>query len=113
MAPYIKFNWHGAKIASLVEVASRHSALEAAKDLLERANEHVPLEFGFLKSTGIADADGNKGVVSYSAVYAAKLHQHPEYNFRGAGTGRWLQNAVEEGEQQTLEAFAKPIKKVL
>jgi len=95
MPGFIKFNWHGAKILSLVELASHEAVKEAAEDILERAQRHVPLDRGTLMGTGAVSVDGSEASVSYNTVYAAKLHQHPEYNFQGQGEGRWLQNAVE------------------
>jgi hypothetical protein len=110
MVSFIKFNWNGAKIASIVKATEGQSARAAAEDLLERANEHVPYEYGTLESTGGVSVDGNTAAVSYTAIYAAKLHQHPEYNFQGKGEGRWLQNAVEADHNRALTAMAKPFR---
>ena len=113
MAPFIKFNWNGAKIASIVSATEGMSARAAAEDLLKRANEHVPYEYGTLESTGGVSVDGPRAAVSYTAVYAAKLHQHPEYNFQGKGQGRWLQNAVESDHGRALTAMALPFRNKL
>jgi hypothetical protein len=109
MTGFIKFNWHAAKITSVVEVAGRHGVESAAHALLKRANEHVPFQFGTLKESGTVSVDGTTAAVSYGAVYAAKLHQHPEYNFRGQGRGRWLQDAAEQQEGY-LTNFAVPMR---
>lgn len=112
MAPYIKFNWHGAKILSIVEAASHEGVKAAAEDVLRRAQMHVPLDVGTLMGTGKVSVDGSEASVSYNTVYAAKLHQHPEYNFQGQGEGRWLQNAVEDRETD-LKAFSSGFKRRL
>lgn len=109
MTGFIKFNWYGTKILSVVEVTGRSSVESAAYALLKRANEHVPFQFGTLKDSGAVSTDGMSAAVSYSAVYAAKLHQHPEYNFRGQGRGRWLQDAAEEQERY-LSDYSKPFR---
>ncbi len=111
MAPFIKFNWNGAKIASIVKASEGQSARAAAEDLLARANEHVPFEYGDLESSGGVSVDGARAAVSYTAVYAARLHQHPEYSFRGKGEGRWLQNAVEANDNRALAKMAAPFKR--
>ncbi len=113
MAPFIKFNWNGAKIASIVTANEGMSARAAAEDLLKRANEHVPFEYGELERSGEVSVDGARAAVSYTAVYAAKLHQHPEYNFRGKGEGRWLQNAVEADHSRVLSKMALPFRNKL
>ena len=109
MAPFIKFNWHGVKIASVVEGASRRSVKNGAEAILAEAQKRVPLDVGTLMGTGRVDVDGTEAAVSYNTVYAAKLHQHPEYSFQNGREGRWLQNAV-EAHEGTLDAMAKPFR---
>lgn len=109
MSGFIKFNWNGVKIMSLIDAQSNEAAMQGAHSILDRANEHVPLETGELMGTGQISIDGSEAAISYDTVYAARLHQHPEYNFRGQGRGRWLQDAVDE-HAETLAAMGRAFK---
>jgi len=102
------FFWKGGLVGAIVETAGRESALAGAERVLARANLHVPFREGMLKESGKATSDGTQAAVSYDTAYAARLHQHPEYNFQGAGRGKWLTLAIEEDRADTLEGMAKP-----
>ncbi len=103
--------WKSGLMAVLVEKGARDGTRAAAERVLSRANETVPYREGTLMSTGAVSTDGVEAAVSYDTVYAARLHQHPEYNFQGSGRGRWLQLALEEDKADTLEAMADPVRK--
>lgn len=64
--------------------------------LLEEANKTVPYRDGILESSGTTSTDGKTVCVSYNTPYARRLHEHPEYNFRGKGRGKWLQLTFED-----------------
>ncbi len=102
------FFWEGGLIGAMVEAKGRESAKAGAERVLARAQLHVPFRSGALKSTGAVTTDGSQAAISYDTVYAARLHQHPEYNFSPPGQGRWLLNAIEADHGDTLNAMAKP-----
>jgi len=105
--------WHVAEALHKVREGGEDGLEEAAQGLLERANLHVPRLTGHLQDTGRAEADGEEAAVSYDTVYAARLHEHPEYNFRGQGRGKWLQLAAEEEPRPILEDIADGLRKKL
>jgi hypothetical protein len=75
----------------------REGALEGLADalhyLLGEANKIVPLDESTLQSSGAVSVDNRQmvGVVSYDTPYAARLHEHPEYNFQRGREGKWLE----------------------
>lgn len=107
------FFWKGGLIGVQVERAGREGVEAAAHRILARANEHVPYREGELEASGKVTVDGSEAAISYDTVYAARLHQHPEYNFQGKGQGRWLLNAVEQDQADTLETLAGPFRDAL
>lgn len=109
------FFWKGGLIGVQVERVGNKSTRLAAEKILKRANEHVPYREGRLESSGKVTMDGGKAAISYDTVYAARLHQHPEYNFQGKGEGRWLLNAIEASDVQhdVLQEMAKPYRDAL
>lgn len=97
--------WRGASVQRGVDRVGKAAVQEWADQLLEKANEHVPYEFGTLEASGIAQAvqtrnrlgmfaSGHEAIVSYDTPYAVHLHEHPEYKFQGKGEGKWLAKAL-------------------
>jgi hypothetical protein len=107
------FFWKGGLVGAIVESSGRESVQAAAERVLARANEHVPYRSGALESTGKVSTDGLEAAISYDTVYAARLHQHPEYNFQGKGRGRWLVEAIEMDRANILESMAGPYRNAL
>ncbi len=105
--------WSGVSITAVVETASHKSAKAAAERVLARANEHVPFREGTLEESGTVSVDGSEAAISYATAYAARLHQHPEYNFQGKGRGHWLVDAINADKEDTLQAFALPFRDAL
>lgn len=127
MTMWGKSEWRGPLVIALVDAASRRAAQDAAQEVLDLANEHVPYETGNLRASGGTDVDqlredggqyaaGWESSVFYDTRYAVPLHEHPEFNFQGQGEGKWLENALlrSEGTWPTqlapplVEVFAKP-----
>ncbi len=90
------FFWKGGLIGVQIEKAGVRGTKAAAERVLKKANEHVPYELGILEDSGQVTMSGDEAAISYDTPYAARLHQHPEYNFQGKGEGRWLLNALED-----------------
>lgn len=67
----------------------------AAERLLALSNAEAPLDIGTLigSSTVIPATDPTEGAaVVYDTPYAARLHEHPEYNFQGGRKGKYLED---------------------
>jgi hypothetical protein len=110
----MRMKWNTLPVLASVDVASSKSVESGGEKILTKANEHVPFLTGELEGTGHVSTDGPEAAISYDTVYAAKLHEHPEYNFRGQGRGRWLQEAVDDSAgTETLEAMAGPMREAL
>lgn len=67
---------------------------EAAEFLLEKSNEVVPFDTGYLKSTGYATVVGvgffAKGEVGYTAEYALYVHENVHHHFKGGKMAKYL-----------------------
>ena len=67
----------------------------AAERLLTLSSVEVPLEIGTLQASGTVEraASPDEGAaVVYDTPYAARLHEHPEYNFQGGRKGKYLED---------------------
>ena len=97
-----RVDWRDGPVKSRVRAGSQRAAEIAAKAVLTEANKTVPYETGKLKSTGkvaparVHNGTGGSATVSYNTPYAARLHENPQYNFKGKGRGKWLQLAIQE-----------------
>ncbi len=63
--------------------------IKAAEELLNDANEIVPVVTGNLKDSGRVESNGNSVKVIYDADYAMYVHENP--NGRGY---KWLENTM-------------------
>lgn len=83
-----------------------------AEALLTESNRTVPKDDGILKASGKVSGDKNlmTTAVSYDTPYAARLHEHPEYNFQGTGRGKWLELTLFEKRNELQSLIAKTIK---
>lgn len=76
----------------------------AAERLLAVAMPGVPLDIGTLRLSGqvvtATDPEEGSGVV-FDTPYAARLHEHPEFNFQTPGTGgKYLENPALENRAE-------------
>jgi len=95
--------------------------VKAAESILEDAAPYVPFEDGDLLQSGRAQQDRDSGgrftntaSVSYDTPYAVKLHEHPEFNFKGSGEGKWLEHALQRrASRMIIEDIAPPLMRAL
>lgn len=110
-----RVDWRDATVKARVRAGSRDGSLVAGRAILSEANKTVPYDKGTLKNSGRVDASGRGGsigaTVSYNTPYAARLHENPQYNFKGKGRGKWLQLAVQEMAGRVARIIAAEIAK--
>jgi hypothetical protein len=107
------FFWQGGVVGAIVSKAADDAAIAGAERILKRANERVPYLTGRLEDSGQVSGEGGRASISYHTAYAARLHQHPEYNFRGKGRGKWLWLAIQEDKDETMYVMAQPFRNAL
>lgn len=112
MTVKIKFKLHGKKVTEEVEKEAVRAVRIGAEVLLEKSKDHVPHDKGILENSGATDfiEDPPTASVFYDTPYAVRLHEHPEYNFKGKGQGKWLENATKENKDLILKAIQKALK---
>ncbi|GAA3730105.1 hypothetical protein GCM10022239_03390 [Leifsonia bigeumensis] len=68
---------------------------KAAERLLALSSAEVPFEFGTLDESGAvlpAENAEDGAAVTYDTPYAARLHEHPEYDFQNGRKGKYLED---------------------
>jgi hypothetical protein len=69
----------------------------AAGEILRLSTKEVPHDKGMLQDSGTygADVGDDKGAfVGYDSVYAAHLHEHPQYHFQKGRKGKFLEDPM-------------------
>ncbi|MCK2024061.1 hypothetical protein KZC52_14070 [Microbacterium sp. kSW2-24] len=83
----------------------------AGERLLALSAAEVPLDQGTLMGSGAVSTPlGGEGIeaqVTYDTPYAARLHEHPEYNFQDGRKGKYLEDPALEHKDELLAIIAK------
>lgn len=94
------------KAKKLIEVAEdkKKSAIKAVADEILRLSQfEVPHDVGTLQNTGHVEPGDDEEIVGYNTVYAARLHEHPEYRFQKGRKGKYLEDPI----KNNLRTFIK------
>lgn len=106
-----KVSWKGDEVRRDVKNAIISGLADAAEYILEEANRIVPHDEGTLMRSGETSVDASQlaGSVAYDAPYAARLHEHPEYNFQHGRQGKWLETTLKNHGDEAIDKIVKPI----
>lgn len=82
----------------------KKAILTVANEILRLSQYEVPHDKGLLQNSGrVQPLNWEKAEVGYNKVYAARLHEHPEYNFQKGRKGKYLEDPI----KHNLRAFQK------
>src|SRR3990167_6559938 len=66
-----------------------------ADEILRLSQFQVPHDTGLLQNSGHTENAGQfEQIVGYNKVYAARLHEHPEYRFQKGRKGKYLEDPI-------------------
>lgn len=86
------------KIADLVSKVMpdsvRQGVHDVASEILRLSGFEVPHDTGMLQSSGTVEDHKDESIVGYNKVYAARLHEHPEYKFQKGRKGKYLEDPI-------------------
>lgn len=101
-----------AKVEKLLNDAhnkTKKAVLDVALDVLRLSQVQVPHDIGTLQNSGHVEPfyPADEVLVGYNTVYAARLHEHPEYNFTGAPQrkGKYLEDPIKNNLSTFLKYF--------
>lgn len=109
----IRFRWDGQRVSQAVHNAAERGLRKGAEHMLAESKKHVPFKEGILENSGGVDSEGTKATVFYDTPYAVRLHEHPEFNFKGKGRGKWLELAVRKEQNNVIKIIRDEIKQVM
>lgn len=110
MSMSIEINWNE-MIGRQYENATDSILQDVLENLLEESKTECPFEEGILENSGytVYDSQKKEGNVIYDTPYAVRLHEHPEYNFKGKGKGKWLERALDRKREEYIRFIAREI----
>lgn len=113
----VRINWNGRNISASLQAAALRALKDAAEHVLTESNKIAPLDEGDLTRSGNVDSGLESGtptaVVYYDTPYAAKVHEHPEYNFQNGREGKYLEKTLENEREAILRYLADECRRAL
>lgn len=94
-----------------VEKNTKQAVSDVASEIMRLSHREVPHDKGELENSGEIDPKepALEVTVGYNKVYAARLHEHPEYKFQKGRKGKYLEDPI----KNNLAVFLAYFKKVL
>jgi hypothetical protein len=99
-----------ALLARVADVRS-HATYATGLEVLRLSQREVPHDKGELQNSGHVAQDGEDAIVGYNKVYAARLHEHPEYRFQKGRKGKYLIDPIKHNIRQLLEFMGNIFKR--
>lgn len=79
------------------------ASMDIGMEILRLSQLEVPHDEGTLQNSGTVEEVNGDIVIGYHSVYAARLHEHPEYNFQKGRKGKYLEDPV----RNNIDVFRK------
>lgn len=93
------------KLDARSKVAAKAARGAVGDELLRLSQKEVPHDEGTLAGTGISEEDGDDQIVAYNTPYAARLHEHPEYQFQKGRKGKYLEEPIKHNQSSFRKIF--------
>lgn len=115
MAQQFRLRFEGARAVQGLRGAEARGLLLAAEHVLGVANDKVPLDEGFLQSTGTASVDEGDmtGMVSYDGPYAVRQHEELEWRHAPGREAKYLENALNSSQTEVRALIAAQLRRAL
>lgn len=90
-----RVDWDPGPAIDAADGLGRTALERAGERLLEAASRRVPVRTGALASSAELAVDDDGVAIGYTAAHARYVHAHPEWQFAGGRSARWLEEALE------------------
>lgn len=93
------------RLIQAIKDATLKGATDISNEILRLGTFEVPHDQGLLQASGHVEPEGDDQViVGYNKVYAARLHEHPEYRFQKGRKGKYLEDPI-KNNLKTFNTF--------
>lgn len=94
----------------MAQSASTIALSRVCDEVLRLSSFEVPHDTGWLQGHGaVLPLSENEVLVGYNTPYAARLHEHPEYNFQKGRKGKYLEDPIKNNLNQLGLLYAKTV----
>ena len=76
-----------------------------ASEVLRLSSRQVPHDTGELQNSGSVEDRRDESIVGYNKVYAARLHEHPEFTFQKGRKGKYLEDPIKDNVKVFIKYF--------
>lgn len=99
------------KLLNLVDDRTKKANSDVASEILRLSQREVPHDKGTLQNSGHVEPSlpSLEVIVGYNTVYAARLHENPEYHFQAGRKGKYLEDPI----KNNLSIFKNYYDKIL
>ena len=97
-----------------IDKAKNNGLKKIADEILRLSQREVPHDTGQLQNSGFVDDTTPDLVeIGYNKVYAARLHEHPEYHFQGGRKGKYLEDPIKMNLAVFINFFKDSLRTVI
>ena len=110
------FNAGVKKLQGSMKDASNNALFGIGGEILRLSGFEVPHDKGLLQASGSVEkdySDQDAYIVGYNKVYAARLHEHPEYRFQKNRKGKYLEDPIKNNVEVFIRFYQNAIKGIL
>lgn len=77
-----------------VLLQNRKALREIGNEILRLSTFEVPHDKGLLQASGHLEMGKEEALVGYNKVYAARLHENPQFRFQKGRKGKYLEDPI-------------------
>lgn len=93
-----------------VEGLLRQATKDVASEVLRLSTFEVPHDTGMLQASGHVEDLDDESIVGYNKVYAARLHENPQFRFQKGRKGKYLEDPIKNNLNVFLKYFQDAMK---
>ena len=115
MAARFELRFNGAAVQRELRAAAARGLLLAAEHVLTEAQEVVPLDEGYLQSTGTASVDEGTltAAVSFDGPYAVRQHEELDWRHAPGRQAKYLEQPLNANRGPVQRNIAAQVRRAL
>lgn len=100
------FNRRVPQLLQAIQSQTRKAVQDVAEEVLRLSQKEVPHDTGPLQNSGHVEMQADdSAIVGYNKVYAARLHENPQYNFQKGRKGKYLEDPIKTNMKIFINFF--------
>jgi hypothetical protein len=110
-----RMRFNGAPAAREMRAAAARGLFLGAEHVLGESNNVVPLDEGYLQSTGTASVDEPSltAMVSYDGPYAVPQHERLDFRHAPGRTAKYLENSLNAARPEVAALIAAELRRAM